>query len=128
WCPLECFPPSGQLSTDIDAATPINSRKSTPALVFSRPIRFLLPSNPRIPQEIHAPVPLFSAHPARNAERGGDRVASADAARGHDATGGCGHLCVPAAWLSRAAENLPDRTRGTEPVGRDRAVDADDPV
>ena len=76
----------------------------------------------------HAPLPLFPAHPARNAERGGDRLAPADAARRHDAAGGRRHLRLPAARLPGAAEDLPDRARGAEPRRRHRAADADHPV
>src|SRR5262245_298762 len=107
---------------------PINSPKGCSALVFWQPIRFLSLATLWILCKVDAPVPLFSAHPARDAKRGRDRLASADVARRHDAAGSFGHLCLPAARFSRAAENLPDRTRGAEPVRRDRAVDAHDPV
>src|SRR5262245_63912399 len=106
----------------------INSRKSAAALVFWQPIRFLWPATLWILCIVHAPVPVFPAHPARDAKRGRDCLASADAARRHDAARSRRHLCLPAAWVPCAAENLPDRARGTEPLRRDRAVDADDPV
>src|SRR5665647_3709508 len=85
----------------------INSRKSVAALVFSRPIR-LLGADPSLESSVvfHAPVPIFPADPARNAEGGGDRLAPLDAARRHDAAGGRRHLRLPAAWLSRAADCL----------------------
>ena len=72
--------------------------------------------------------PLFPAHPARDPERGGDRLAPADAARRHDAAGGGRHLRLPAARLPRLAEDLPDRARGAGPLRRHRAADADHPV
>ena len=45
----------------------------------------------------HASFPLFPADPEGDAERGGDRLASADAARRHDPAGGGGHLRLAAA-------------------------------
>src|SRR5574338_41698 len=87
------------------------------ALCFCSRSAFTLTLPPRIFQGFHAPVPLFPAHPARDAERGGDRVAPIDVARRHDAAGGRRHLRLPAAGLSGAAEDLPDRARGAEPFG-----------
>src|SRR6185312_16407121 len=52
-----------------------------------------------------APVTLFPAHPARDAERSRDRLAPADAARRHDAAGSGRYLRLPAAWPARAEKD-----------------------
>ena len=77
------------------------------------------------PTGFHAPLKLFSAHPARDAERGGNRLPQADAARGHDPPIQRGHLFLAAARLSRAQEHRADRSRGADAVGRHRDADAD---
>ena len=117
------------------AAERQNGRKSAPkslkGIVFCRPFRFHSASrNPtRFPSNPHAPVPLFPADPARDAERGGDRLPPADAARRHDAAGGGRHLCVAAARACACCNKItPDRARGAEPRRRDRTADADHPV
>src|SRR5438477_7841627 len=97
-----------------------------PALVFSYPIRFhwRLPVFGRFFEYAHAIIAVLSTHPQRESERGGDRLASADAARRHDAAGGGGHLCLAAAGPARAEEDRADRARGAEPCRRYRTVDA----
>src|SRR6185437_2970005 len=88
-----------------------------------------LARRPRNPGKVrNAPLPLFSADPARNAEGSGNHIAPAHAAGRHDAAGGGRNLCVPSARLPCAAEDLPDRARRTEPVGSYRAADADHSV
>ncbi len=77
------------------------------------------------PTGFHAPIKLLSPRPARDAERGGDRLAQADAAGGHDPPIERGHLFLAAAWLSRAQEDRADRARGAGAVRRHRDADAD---
>ena len=72
-----------------------------------------------------ASFPLFPAGPQGGARRRADRVAPADAARGHDPAGGGGHLCLAAAGHARAEEDRADRARGEDRAGRDRTADAD---
>src|SRR5260370_37535040 len=65
-----------------------------PGLVFSYPIRFHCTPlvSPLIPLSLtHAIVAFFPADPERESERGGDRLASVDAALGHHAAGGSRH-------------------------------------
>src|SRR3979490_2130587 len=87
-----------------------------PPLVFLHPIRFhcWLPVPDRFFWCAHAIVAVLSAHPQRESERGGDRVASADAARRDDSAGGGGHLCLAAARSACAEEDRADRARGAE--------------
>src|SRR6185369_6297415 len=77
------------------------------------------------PELTHAIVAVFSAYPERESERGGDRLASADAARGHDAAGSGRHLRLAAAGFSGSEEDRADRTRGTGPGRCTGIVDAD---
>src|SRR5262245_9182912 len=116
--------PRAQPNMDIDAAAADKFPKPrlSPCVLAADPL--CLTRQPGIFHELHAPIPLFPADSARNAKRGRDCLASTDAAHRHDATGGGGHLRLSAPWLPRVAENLPDRAGGTEPVGRDRAVNA----
>src|ERR1700676_3281121 len=98
-----------------------------PALLFSHPIRFhcWLPVPERCFWCAHAIVAVLSAHPQRESEGGGDRVASADAARRHDSAGSGRHLRLAAAGLKGAEEDRADRSRGTEQGWRHRTADAD---
>src|SRR6266404_157266 len=111
------------------AGNPHSQRLFTrPGLVFSYPIRFHCTPlvYPLIPLSLtHAIVAFFPADPERESERGGDRLASADAARGHDAAGGGRHLCLAAAGFSGAEEDRADRPRGAGPRRRPGTVDAD---
>ena len=85
----------------------------------------IAPAARQLGPEPHASLPLFPAHPARDAEGGGDRLASADAARRHDPPAGGGHLLLAAARPAGAEQDQPHRPRGAEPLRRDRAPDAD---
>src|SRR5436190_12199003 len=98
-----------------------------PALVFSYPIRFhwRLPVFGRFFEYAHAIIAVLSTHPQRESERGGDRLASADAARRHDAAGGGGHLCLAAAGPAGPEEDRADRSRRAKPRRRHRTLDAD---
>src|ERR1700737_5164638 len=87
---------------------------SIPALCFGLQSAFC-PDLQRIRVLDHATVALLSSHPERKSEGSGDRLAPADAARRHDATGGRRHLCLAAARLSRAEEDRADRARGAGP-------------
>src|SRR2546430_8782701 len=96
--------------------------------VFSPvPVSLAAPAPPAL-ESRHASVPLFPAHSARSAPRGGDRLAPADAARRYDPAGSRRDLRVPAAWLAGAEQDLPYRPRGAGSVRGDRAVDAHGPV
>src|ERR1700676_5294297 len=98
-----------------------------PALVFLHPIRFhcWLPVPERFFWCAHAIVAILSAHPQRESERGGDRVASADAARRHDPAGSGRHLCLATIGPAGAEEDRADRARGTEQSRSHRSLDAD---
>src|SRR5205823_13775885 len=98
-----------------------------PALVFSHPIRFhcWLPVSDRFSEFAHAIVAFFSAHPQGESERGRDRLASADAARRHDAAGSGRHLRLAATRSSGAEKDRTDRPRGTGSRRRTRTADAD---
>ena len=101
-------------------------RGSRPCVFAPDPVSLhRLPVSHRFPELTHAIVAVFSAHPERESERGGDRLASADAARRHDAAGGGRHLCLAAAGLAGAEEDRADRARGTEPRRRAGTADAD---
>src|SRR5690242_8761183 len=107
----------------------INSREIGPPLSFAARSAFTpAPFLPRFTKNDHAPVPLFPADSARNAQRGRDRLAPPDAASRHDAAGSRGDLRSSAARLSRAAKNLPHRAGGAGPFGSPRAIDADDAI
>src|SRR6266513_5171532 len=97
-----------------------------PALVFSYPIRFhwRLPVFGRFFEYAHAIIAVLSTHPQGESERGGDRLASADAARGHDAAGSGRHLRLAAAGLSGVEEDRADRPRGTGPSRCAGTIDA----
>src|SRR5260370_17240637 len=84
------------------------------ALVFSRPIRFHCwpPLFHRFFWCAHAIVAVLAAHPERESERGGDRVTSVDAARGHDPAGSGGCLHLAAAWRAGIEEGRPDLSAG----------------
>ena len=116
--------PCRQPTMDIDAAAfdKFPKERASPCVLASDPLSvtaLFLGSF-----KDHAPVPLFPADPARNTERGGDRLASIDAARRDDAAGGRGHLRISATRIPRAAEDLSDRPRGAEPIGCERTADA----
>src|SRR5438067_9750399 len=98
-----------------------------PALVFSHPIRFhcWFPAFSDSLRRAHAIVAVLAAHPERESERSGDRVAPVDAARGHDPAGSGGYLRLAAAGLAGVEEDRADRPRRTEPRGRAGALDAD---
>src|SRR5258708_39431540 len=70
-----------------------------PALVFSHPIRFhcWFPVFSDSLRRAHAIVAVLAAHPERESEGGGDRVASVDAACGHDPAGSGGDLRLASA-------------------------------
>ncbi len=85
-------------------------------------------ARPNRKPEPHAPLPLFPADPQGDAEGGGDRLAPADAARGHDPAGGGRHLRLAAAGPAGAAQDLRHRARGAEPRRGDRGPDADHPA
>src|SRR5258708_32874074 len=99
-------------------------------LVFLHLIRFhcSTPMSHRFFERAHAIIAVLSAHPERESERGGDRVASDDAARGHDAAGSGRHLCLAAAWTAGGGEDRAYRSRGRElrrrPGTADRAAAA----
>ena len=86
------------------------------------------PACPTISHGIHASLPLFPARAARDAERGGDRLAPADAAVRHDPAGERRHLFVAADGVPGAQEDRADRARGAGPRRRHRDADADHPV
>src|SRR5258708_13584200 len=96
-------------------------------IVVLRAIRFhcSTPMSYRFFERAHAIIAVLSAHPERESEGGGDRVASADAARGHDAAGSGRHLCLAAAGTAGAEEDRADRPRGTESRRRPGTADAD---
>ena len=85
----------------------------------------------RIPPMIHGSMLLsryFLPDPEGDAEGGGDRLASADAARRHAPAAGGRHLFLAAARLPRSEEDRADRARGAEPGRGARSADADHPV
>src|SRR3984893_7771111 len=87
-----------------------------PGLVFSHPIRFHCTPlvSPLIPLSFtHAIVAIFSTDPERKSERGGDCLASADAARGHDTAGGGRHSAPARPRRSGQPGRGADRSRGT---------------
>ena len=75
-----------------------------------------------------ASFPLLPARPQGSAGRGRDRLAQADAARGHDPAALGRHLQLAAAGLRRPAEGRADRPRGDERGRCDRDHDADHPA
>src|SRR2546429_9540809 len=92
------------------------------------PVSLARPANQPLESHLHASVPLFPADLARDAERGGDRVAPADAARRHDAAGGGGGLCLPSPWPARAPPGLPPCTPGAQTAPPSRNPDGGDPT
>src|SRR6185295_19017518 len=88
---------------------------------------------PRLPYEVrestdparHARFPLLYAHHERDAVRGADRLAPADAACRADPPGGRWDLCLAAARPEGPQEDRADRARGDEPRRRRRNPDAD---
>src|SRR5260221_14040471 len=75
-----------------------------------------------------APVPVFPAAPAREPERGADRLAPADAARRHDPPVIGRDLFLAAAGAARVEAGRADRARGAGPLRRAGNPDADDPA
>src|ERR1700693_6414231 len=73
----------------------------------------------------HAIVAVPSAYPERESQGGRDRIASPDAARGHDPAGSGRYLCLAAAGLAGAEKDRADRARRAKPRRRPRTVDAD---
>ena len=94
---------------------------SAGSVTHSRPIRVRR-------ARFHASFPLLPADSEGDAERGGNRLASADVARRHDPAGGGGVLRLAAARRPGAAQDLRHRPRGAGPRRRDRSPDADHPV
>src|SRR4029078_532237 len=84
-----------------------------PALYFHTRSGFTAPLlvSHLFPEVTHAIVAVFSAYPERESERGGDRLASADAARGHDAAGSGRHLRLAAAGAPRPGGDWRDCPR-----------------
>src|SRR6266851_7756932 len=82
------------------------------ALVFSGPIRFHCgsPVFHRFFEYAHAIITVLSTHPQGESEGGRDRVASPDAACGHDAAGSRRHLCLAAAGPAGVEEDRADRS------------------
>ena len=80
------------------------------------------------PRDHHAPFRLFPADAQRNPFRGGDRLAPADAARRHGASGQRRNLLLAAARLPGAREDRADRARGAGPCRCPGGADADHPV
>src|SRR3984893_9569730 len=124
--PMAFAPPPSLMK--MAANRPSDRLLTGPGLVFSHPIRFHCTPlvSPLIPLSFtHAIVAIFSTDPERKSERGGDCLASADAARGHDTAGGGRHLRLAAARLSGAEEDRADRARGAGPRRRAGIADAD---
>src|SRR5271170_6065699 len=98
--------PARKNSTKLAIEDGLATQKALQPLYFWRRCGFTAAhaDPPRL--RIHAPFPLLPAEFTRDAEGGRDRLAPADAARRHDPPGGGRHLQLPAARLSRVAENL----------------------
>src|SRR5262249_50830100 len=77
---------------------------------------------------IDALVRLFHAYAQGDSGRGGDRLASADAARRHGAAGERRYLFLAAAGVRRPEANRADRARGAGPRRLPGSADADHPV
>src|SRR6266852_2386347 len=108
--------------------SPARSWQFPPCFFFLNEMSLLLTTLHHGSRYRDAPVSILSSDPARNAERGGDRLASTHAARRNDAARGGGNLCLPAARPACAQESLRDRARGAGSLGCDRIADAQHPA
>src|SRR5258707_14695865 len=87
-----------------------------PGLVFSHPIRFhcWFPVFSDSLRRAHAIVAVLAAHPERESEGGGDRVASVDAACGHDPAGSGGGVRPGSAGLAGGEQGRNERCPWTK--------------
>src|SRR5439155_22015992 len=82
----------------------------------------------REPARSNAPLRVFPAAPAREPERGADRLAPLDAARRDDPAIIGRDLFLAAVGVARLEARRADRARGAGPLRRAGDPDADDPA